>query len=241
MYKEIKNKFKEITPLYKIDIMLKMLSIAFCLIYLIIYFLSTEVFKTTGWIHSFIMIISFLLCFILIIIIFSIYYYKKIKQYIPKNTSESSKFRTIKNKFIIARDKYNYEQKEKYKKELINLLREYNINSQDKIKLLIEYYRRYLPNINQKSIFYIFGSTFSFSFTILLTVLNSENPANILATTLLLALIIASIWSLTNALWRFFQITINDTANYYLEIEETLTKVYLNFEAYENQLLNSKK
>jgi len=139
--------------------------------------------------------------------------------------------------FIKARDEYNIKQKKNFKNELIGLLREYKVDSKDKIKLLMEYYRRYIPNVEQKSIFKIFGNTFSFIIALSLSVISSQNSANIISYCFLIALIIAVLWSVLNVFCRFLLSTINGLSNYYLEIEETLTTLYLKFEIYENLLL----
>lgn len=227
MYKEIKDKIYKSKPLYAIDklldITLLILSISNILIYC---FISKKI-----YVYLPIILIETAI----FIIVFSFYYKKIIKIYIPNKKTNKS----LKEKFIIARDLYNANQTKKFKEELIKILKEYNINTKDKLELLIQYYRRYLPEVAVKKTKKIFITSFTSTLTIL-TAIYYYNTSEISVVFLISIISSISITILAKII-TFIQRIIGQSENEYIEIEEVLMTLYFSFETYEKELNQTRK
>lgn len=238
LYEEIKIKLKKIQPFSEILKFLRKTQIILTILIILIS-LNSFAFKYSLKINIIIAIVFFIVSAIIIMIIFFFKYFSLIQKYIPVQKTKKNQLKNLKSKFIIARNTYNYRQKEEFKTKLLEILKEYNVNSKDKLELLIQYYRRYLPTVSLKTIKEIFLSTFSFILMFLIAAGNYD--INIVTALILATLLITIIYSLIRKYFRLLKnfINVNGTENDYLEVEEILTLIYLNFELYEKEL-NSK-
>lgn len=212
MYEIMETKFKKNNP-YRIY------EVGYWLYYFILN-IVVDILNAKLKINNFILVITTSLFFILSI---SLFIYFKIK--INYGKKEFKKYG-----FMKLLKKYVQELNTLITKNLIIILKENNVNSKDKIKVLLDYYIKKEPSNakpNLASVFVTIASIVVIAYNDVTGVIDLNKLYNIFSSTIVITLVLISIGFIIKSI--FFP---KESSS----LLEELTYVYMNYEEYESML-----
>lgn len=181
--------------------------------------------------------LAFITSLLFLISVFTFIYWKIKKSY---NKCEFKKYGFKKYGFKKSLKKYIQNLNATITRNLINTLKENNINSKDKIKILIDYYNRKEP-INTKSnftsviadFFITIASIVVIAYNDVTGIIETNKFINIISFTFLIAAITII---LTLAIKLIFRSIFFPKEYFNSSLLEELTYIYMNYEEYEAKL-----
>ena len=222
MYEKIEKEFKKNNPYKKYRITYWI----YCFVLVLIVNLLNIVLKINDWI---LVIITFL---IFIISVFMFIYFNIKKNY--------SKEMFNKYKFIKLLKKYVQNLNLRITKNLIVTLKENNVNSKDKLKILIDYYNRKEP-ISIKAgftsviadLFVTIASIVVIAYNDITKILNTNIVIDIIYYSFIVTLIIFILAVMTKYIYRGIFL---EKEYYNSSLLDELTYIYMNYDHYKNKL-----
>lgn len=220
MYKSITKKYKKKRTEHRFDKFYILSTIPLGVVFLILtHFFDNKL--------VFCFIMGVVICLLVIA-----YYINDVKKYLTKSELKGR----LKNKIALY---LNYLD-EKDNETLVKLLKEYNIGTPDKIKLIIDYYSYKLPNYTQNTILnWIWGICVGLYPLIMFAYNEKTKTINIndLINIIIQIIIIVFPIILLPVIVKIIVDQLNKRKeNIYDELVSKLTYIYINFDKYKNKL-----